>query len=687
MTVTSTNEPTAQAIIENLRGNAISTANGFDNLAEALDSEKGLETTAAMLRERAEKLREDRFTFLVLGEFKRGKSTLLNAMLGRDLLPRKAAPCTAVLTSIRYGMTPAVSVLFTDGRVEHLSPEQFHERYELKVQDVVGNHDAEAAYYEAMDQDRFKDIDMAEVAYPLDLCRHGVELVDSPGLAEHRARERRTLQYLREADAVIVVLDAINFLNQRELAFIHNQLTPLGLRSNLFFVINRWNTLTQGLLDPNDPAEVARTFEEQNQLIELRLKPLCNVRGVDLSAQRIFKIDALNALKERIKGAPDTTVLEETQVPAFERSLALFLVDDRLQARQEVDRNHLMDAKTRVAEHRHIIEQNLDKPLEELKAQYSALEPKLEELSRVRKHIENFLSATASSLAQEMIDSFHMYMEENVRKPLPEAVQNFDLGRAGGTFATFDKLLDFARPEGKKFKDLVNAKLEPQIAGYLRPRINAWVQTLESTYLRKAAKHIESELLAEAKAYASILEQVGQSIGSHLMEGSIEDILKKWLNDLNGPNMQIADVGMDLAPVMAGIVADLMSELLLHMSFHLLPGIGIIFSAIRLYVKREGQQADFRKGILASVNNMLNQFESTEQDAIRSALRACFAKLEQAIAGKIQGQIDQIDGDMRSLIESKESQEADSSTRRQQLTELQARVNKEISTVTALLRA
>src|SRR5208283_86069 len=114
-------------------------------------------------------------------------------------------------------------------------------------------------------------------------------------------------------------------------------------------------------------------------------------------------------------------------------------------------------------------------------------------------------------------------------------------------------------------------KLEPQIAGYLRPRINAWVQTLEITYLRTAAKQIESELLAEAKAYASILEQVGQAIGSHLMGGNIEDILKKWLKDFSGPNMQIADVGMDLAPVMAGVVGDLMSELLLHMSFHLLP--------------------------------------------------------------------------------------------------------------------
>jgi hypothetical protein len=155
MTAVQTTEPTAQATLEGLRLNAIKTADGFERLAAILDGERGFETAAAKLRERAGKLRQGRFTFLVLGEFKRGKSTLLNAMLGRDLLPRKAAPCTAILTSLRYGPMSAVRVLFTDGRVERLTPEQFTAKYELKVEDVIGGEDAEAAYYQAMAQDRF----------------------------------------------------------------------------------------------------------------------------------------------------------------------------------------------------------------------------------------------------------------------------------------------------------------------------------------------------------------------------------------------------------------------------------------------------------------------------------------------------------------------------------------------------
>ena len=123
MTRVDTSEPNAQSTIKALRLNALGAADGFERLATILKAEPGLESAATKLSERIVKLRDDRFTLLVLGEFKRGKSTVMNAMLGRDLLPRKAAPCTAILTSLRYGPTPAVRVLFTDGRIEQLTPE------------------------------------------------------------------------------------------------------------------------------------------------------------------------------------------------------------------------------------------------------------------------------------------------------------------------------------------------------------------------------------------------------------------------------------------------------------------------------------------------------------------------------------------------------------------------------------
>ena len=59
-----------------------------------------------------------RLRVLVAGEAKRGKSTLVNALLGRALLPVGVTPLTALATTVRYGRDEGVSAVFRDGGVE-----------------------------------------------------------------------------------------------------------------------------------------------------------------------------------------------------------------------------------------------------------------------------------------------------------------------------------------------------------------------------------------------------------------------------------------------------------------------------------------------------------------------------------------------------------------------------------------
>ncbi len=60
---------------------------------------------------------------LVAGEAKRGKSTLVNALLGRDLLPTGVVPLTAVVTSVRHGPAERLIVRFADGTTSCLPME------------------------------------------------------------------------------------------------------------------------------------------------------------------------------------------------------------------------------------------------------------------------------------------------------------------------------------------------------------------------------------------------------------------------------------------------------------------------------------------------------------------------------------------------------------------------------------
>jgi Dynamin family len=80
----------------------------------ALGTDRDREQIAA-LRDR---LDAARLRVLVAGEAKRGKSTLINALLGRPVLPAGVTPLTAVATTVRYGDDPHAEVRFADGHEE-----------------------------------------------------------------------------------------------------------------------------------------------------------------------------------------------------------------------------------------------------------------------------------------------------------------------------------------------------------------------------------------------------------------------------------------------------------------------------------------------------------------------------------------------------------------------------------------
>src|ERR1035438_7208603 len=68
-----------------------------------LAQELGAEPVAEEARELAARVSEGRFYVACVGQFKRGKSTLLNALVGHEVVPTGFIPVTAVPTVIRFG--------------------------------------------------------------------------------------------------------------------------------------------------------------------------------------------------------------------------------------------------------------------------------------------------------------------------------------------------------------------------------------------------------------------------------------------------------------------------------------------------------------------------------------------------------------------------------------------------------
>lgn len=181
-------------------------------------------------------VQDERFSVVVIGEFSRGKSTFINALLGAALIPMDVLPETAVIHALHYGEEPALTVVRRDG-----STEKGKASSEYLQQFVVGNQDVDAVSY-------------IKIAYPADFLAGNVLLVDTPGVSDmDEQRAEITYGFLPQADVVIVLLDATAPLKKTEKDFINQRVLPQGIR-RVIFVANK--------ADHIDPEEVPDNYAE-----------------------------------------------------------------------------------------------------------------------------------------------------------------------------------------------------------------------------------------------------------------------------------------------------------------------------------------------------------------------------------------------------------------------------------------
>src|SRR5262247_3916073 len=115
----------------------------LQQLAELADT-VGMVTLARDIRTtRIPKLESERFHLVVLGEFNHGKSTFVNALLDKDVLPVGITPTTASINHVVYADTPRAHVMLLSGERKPLDPSQLKEWVT-----VAGGHADEVAFVE-----------------------------------------------------------------------------------------------------------------------------------------------------------------------------------------------------------------------------------------------------------------------------------------------------------------------------------------------------------------------------------------------------------------------------------------------------------------------------------------------------------------------------------------------------------
>ena len=153
----------------------------------------------------------DSVSALVCGEFKRGKSSFINAFLGEDLCPTDAGIATSVVSIIKYGKERKVTRLYGD--INNLQSEEIPfdaiEKYAKGTSLEVDN------------------TTMLLIELPSAKLESGLSLIDTPGVGGLDPRHLfLTLYVLPKADVTFFVVDAGEPLSSTELDFYKDKIIP-----------------------------------------------------------------------------------------------------------------------------------------------------------------------------------------------------------------------------------------------------------------------------------------------------------------------------------------------------------------------------------------------------------------------------------------------------------------------------
>lgn len=251
-------------------------------------AERSVPSVAERVRDLLVRVAEDRFQLVVIGQFKRGKTSLMNAIVGRPLLPTGSVPVTSAITSLRYGSAVRVAI--------RRAGQQFEQEVPIEaLPDFIT---------ERGNPDNAKHVVSADVEVPAPFLRRGLRFVDTPGIGSAREQNTATtLAFLPEADAAVFVTGADAPLSEGELAFLD---TVREHVRKLFFVVNKIDQLAAA---------------DRDEVLAYTARLLAGRLGVD--AVPLFPVSAARAL------AVDAATAADSGLPALERALAAFLGADR----------------------------------------------------------------------------------------------------------------------------------------------------------------------------------------------------------------------------------------------------------------------------------------------------------------------------------------------------------------------
>lgn len=175
------------------------------------------------------------YVLAVMGEFKRGKSSLINALMGNRVLPADVEPTTATLNRITYATKPQVSVRYHDGLVQEVPIADLASF--VSKQGLNGRTQAE-------------DIDEVTIGYPVPFTQNHIDIYDTPGLNDDERMTAIAVKMVEKADMVLVPLSALAPYSEVEQDFVCKLIRNENI-DRVMFVVTFLDMLGEDGIDYN----------------------------------------------------------------------------------------------------------------------------------------------------------------------------------------------------------------------------------------------------------------------------------------------------------------------------------------------------------------------------------------------------------------------------------------------------
>jgi predicted GTPase len=362
----------SQAIPENSSGE--SALLRLAELAEEFEAEQ----VAAEARSVAERVSEGRFYVACIGQFKRGKSSILNALVGASVLPTGVVPVTAVPTIVRYGSPATARVRFAASRWTDI-PVQTVDEY----------------VSEEKNPENAKHVAALEIFVPSSLLATGMCFVDTPGLGSvFTGNTAATQAFIPHIDAALVVIGADPPLAGEELVLVEAVARHV---KDLIIALNKADRTT----DTERTAAMAFAQRQLEKRLQYAVQPFFEVSAVEQLEHRGTGRDwakLVAALKQLVEGSGRRLIQAacDRGLARISEELLLIVTEER---------------------------EALQRPIEDSERRIAVMKQTIADAERSMRELAYLFMAEQQHLSDQFVDRHKAFLAS----VMPQARQEFEI--------------------------------------------------------------------------------------------------------------------------------------------------------------------------------------------------------------------------------------------------------------------